>query len=105
MSTVSCTTPAQRSELSGNFCYRRLGRDFNFYFSKDGRVSKFDLTEQTLERLSALKSNADDATIAKEVKTHLSNRSNLVIAKAAQIARERGTTGLLQELTAAFQKL
>jgi HEAT repeat protein len=68
-------------------------------------VSKFDLTEQTLERLSALKSNADDATIAKEVKTHLSNRSNLVIAKAAQIARERGTTGLLQELTAAFQKL
>ena len=68
-------------------------------------MSKFDLTEQTLERLSALKSNADDATIAKEVKTHLSNRSNLVIAKAAQIARERGTTGLLQELTAAFQKL
>jgi hypothetical protein len=68
-------------------------------------VSKPDLTEQTLERLNALRSIADDATVAKELKLHLSNRSNLVIAKAAQIARERGTTGLLQDLTGAFQKL
>jgi len=68
-------------------------------------VSKLDLTEQTLERLSALKSVDDDAKVANELRVHLSSRSNLVIAKAAQIARERGSTGLLQELTGAFHKL
>lgn len=66
---------------------------------------KGDRTEQALERLSALKVSADDAAVAEEVRASLANRSNLVVAKAAKIARERGLTHLIPDLVSAFSKL
>jgi hypothetical protein len=68
-------------------------------------MGKADRTELALDRLGALKSETDDALQARELKSFLGDRSNLVIAKAAKIARELGLVQLVPELVQAFAKL
>jgi len=68
-------------------------------------MTKPDRTQQALERLSVLKTVADDALVVKELKSFLAERSNLIVAKAAKIARERGLPQLVPELVGAFHKL
>lgn len=68
-------------------------------------MSKVDRTEQSLERLGTLKMSTDDALVIGELKRFLGDRSNLVVAKAAKIARERGLIQLVPELVVAFKKL
>jgi hypothetical protein len=68
-------------------------------------VSKSDPTQQALERLAALRTTADSTTLARELSAYIGNRSNLVIAKAAKIAREEGISALVPELVRAFEKL
>ena len=68
-------------------------------------MGKADRTEMALDRLGALKSETDAALQAKELKGFLGDRSNLVIAKAAKIARELGLVQLVPELVQAFAKL
>lgn len=63
-----------------------------------------DPIEQALDRLSSLRS-AQDGALEKEIGAFLRNRSNLVIAKAAKIVRERKLNALVPDLVAAFQKL
>jgi HEAT repeat protein len=68
-------------------------------------MGKPDRTEQALERLSTLKTSTDDAPVVSELKRFLSDRSNLVVAKAAKVVRERSLVQLVPELVNAFQKL
>lgn len=68
-------------------------------------MTKPDRTQQALERLGVLKTVADDALVVKELKSFLAERSNLIVAKAAKIARERGLSQLVAELVGAFHKL
>jgi HEAT repeat protein len=68
-------------------------------------MTKSDRTEQALGWLSALESELDDAAVARELKGYLADRSNLVVAKAAKIARDRGLTQLLPDLVSAFDRL
>ncbi|HEY6348209.1 MAG TPA: hypothetical protein VI636_02250 [Candidatus Angelobacter sp.] len=64
-----------------------------------------DPTEQALDRLSALRTQAGaPSAVAQELKGFLKNRSNLVVAKAAKIASELHCTELLPELVAAFHR-
>src|SRR4051812_17651977 len=67
-------------------------------------MAKRDATEQALDRLSSLKTDADDRHLADELKPYLAHRSNLVVAKAAKIARERALPGLVAELVTAFER-
>lgn len=76
-----------------------------FTLGQNYEMSKPDRTEQALEQLSAMKAEADDARLAEQLKDHLAHRSNLVIAKAAKIARERGLSRLAPDLVRAFDKL
>jgi hypothetical protein len=68
-------------------------------------LKKLDPTEQALDRLSALKNEADAQVVAKELKSFLKNRSNFVVAKAAKIASEARLSDLVPEMLAAFQRL
>jgi hypothetical protein len=68
-------------------------------------MAKHDPIQEALERLGALRSSSDEATLANDLRPFLRNRSNLVIAKAAKIAGERRLGALLAELVAAFHKL
>src|SRR5689334_25405057 len=68
-------------------------------------MTKSDRTGQALGWLSALESELDDAAVARELKGYLADRSNLVVAKAAKIARDRGLTQLLPDLVSAFDRL
>jgi HEAT repeat protein len=68
-------------------------------------MTKTDRTEQALGWLSALEAEIDDDAAARELKAYLSNRSNLVVAKAAKIARARGLSQLVPDLVNAFEKL
>ena len=68
-------------------------------------MSKPDPTEQALERLSAFKTETNDAALAEQLKAFLANRSNQVVAKAAKIARERRLTQLVPDLVKTFDRL
>lgn len=68
-------------------------------------MPKSDPTQQALEHLSALRTSTDNTVLAKELAAYLANRSNLVIAKAAKIARDQGPSALIPELVRAFEKL
>jgi HEAT repeat protein len=68
-------------------------------------LKKPDPVEQALDRLGALKGDAGDARVTPEVKTFLKNRSNLVVAKAAKVARQARSTELVPELVEAFHRL
>lgn len=68
-------------------------------------MPRSDPVEQALDRLSALKNEAETPAVSKELKAFLKNRSNFVVAKAAKIVDERRITELLPDLVAAFQRL
>lgn len=69
-------------------------------------MKKPDPIEQALDRLSALKREASSPeAIAPELKKSLSNRSNLVVAKAAKIAGELHSSKSVPDLVAAFERL
>jgi hypothetical protein len=68
-------------------------------------VSKNDPIEQALEKLAALKSAPNAATLLDDLRSSLRNRSNLVVAKAAKIAGERSLDELLPDLVTAFHRL
>jgi hypothetical protein len=69
-------------------------------------MKKPDPTEQALDRLGVLRSEADlSAAARQELGAFLKNRSNLVVAKAAKIAGERRVTGLIDDLVSAFRRL
>jgi hypothetical protein len=67
-------------------------------------LKKPDQIEQALDRLAVLKNEAGGPPVAAELKAFLKNRSNLVAAKAAQIACQARTTELVPELLAAFYR-
>lgn len=68
-------------------------------------MTKADRTEQALESLSALNTQGNDAAVAEQLKAFLSNRSNLVVAKAAKIAREREFNQLVPDLVYVFHRI
>lgn len=68
-------------------------------------MPKSDPTQQALKQLAALKTATGAGNLVNELKPYLAHRSNLVIAKAAKIAREQGVSALLPELVRAFEKL
>jgi HEAT repeat protein len=68
-------------------------------------MKKPDPVEQALDRLSALKNEADSASVAAEIKPFLKNRSNFVVARAAKVARQARATELIPELVEAFHQL
>jgi hypothetical protein len=68
-------------------------------------VPKHDPIEQALNRLAGLKSATADAAFLGELRGYLSNRSNLVIAKAAKLAGQRRLSDLVPDLLGAFHKL
>jgi hypothetical protein len=68
-------------------------------------MSKSDPIERSLNRLSELRqADAPDAAV-REVREFLRNRSNLVVAKAAKVARELQIKALIPDMVAAFDKL
>jgi hypothetical protein len=68
-------------------------------------MAKSDPIERSLDRLGELRHAGTSETSMEEVRQFLRNRSNLVIAKAAKVARELQTTELIPDLVAAFNKL
>lgn len=69
------------------------------------RMKKPDPIEQALDRLATLKNEAESPPVTAEIKAFLKNRSNLVAAKAAQVARHRRATELVPDLVEAFHRL
>jgi hypothetical protein len=68
-------------------------------------VAKSDPIERALDRLGELRqANASEA-VTTEVREFLRSRSNLVVTKAAKVARELRMTALLPEMLAAFDRL
>ena len=69
-------------------------------------MKKSDPVEQALERLSALKSEAETSgAVTQELSTFLNNRYNLVVAKTAKIVGQLRAVDLIPDLIAAFQRL
>lgn len=68
-------------------------------------MKKPDPVEQALERLAALKNEAEGPAIATELKSFFANRSNFVVAKAAKIAGQARAVELVPELVKAFHRL
>ncbi|MBZ5525444.1 MAG: hypothetical protein LAP21_24735 [Acidobacteriia bacterium] len=69
-------------------------------------MKKPDPIEQALDRLSALRSEAAaPGALAQELRKFLSNKSNLVVAKAAKIAGELRSEKFIPDLAAAFERL
>ncbi|HEU5415416.1 MAG TPA: hypothetical protein VFW31_16735 [Candidatus Angelobacter sp.] len=68
-------------------------------------LRKPDPVEQALDRLAALKNEADGPAVSAELKAFLKNRSNLVVAKAAKVASHFRARNLVPELVAAFHRL
>jgi len=67
-------------------------------------LKKPDPVEQALDRLAALKTEAE-ALPVDELKAFLKNRSNFVVAKAAKVACHVRATDLIADLVAAFHRL
>jgi hypothetical protein len=66
---------------------------------------KPDPIERALERLGELRHGEPSEHAAEEVRGYLCNRSNLVISKAAKVARDLRLIALLPDIVAAFDKL
>jgi len=64
-----------------------------------------DPTEQALDRLSVLRSQAESPSLAEELKAFLKNRSNAVVAKAAKMAGQLRISDLAPDLVGAFHRL
>jgi hypothetical protein len=68
-------------------------------------MAKSDPVELSLNRLGELRhADAPDAA-AQDIREFLRNRSNLVVAKAAKVARELQIKALIPDMVAAFDKL
>jgi hypothetical protein len=68
-------------------------------------MAKSDPIERSLDRLGELRhADVSDAAV-QEVREFLRNRSNLVVAKAAKVARELQIKALIPDMVAAFDKL
>ncbi|MGA7461208.1 MAG: HEAT repeat domain-containing protein [Candidatus Korobacteraceae bacterium] len=68
-------------------------------------MSKSDPVEKALNALGELRHTNSPETLTKELRAYFSNKSNLVVAKAAKIAGELHATELVPELVAAFERL
>ena len=68
-------------------------------------MAKADPIERALDRLGELRSSEASDSVIDEIRGFLRNRSNLVIAKAARVARELRIAALVPEMLAAFDKL
>ena len=68
-------------------------------------LKKPDPVEEALERLAALKNEAETRPLAAELKAFLKNRSNLVVARAAKIAGQSRAAELVPDLVATLQRL
>jgi len=68
-------------------------------------VSKPDPVQRALERLGELRHAALTDQVVTEIRNNLRNRSNLVVAKAANIAGELRATAVVPDLVATFHKL
>src|SRR5262249_55927582 len=68
-------------------------------------MAKADPIERALDRLGELRSAAASEVVVEELRGFLRNRSNLVVAKAARVARELRISALLPEMVIAFEKL
>lgn len=67
-------------------------------------MSKSDPVEKALNALGELRHAHSPETVTKELQAFLTNKSNLVMAKAAKIAGELHATELIPELVAAFER-
>jgi len=68
-------------------------------------LRKPDPVEQALDRVAALKIEAAGPSASAELRAFLKNRSNLVVAKAAQCAAHFRAMELVPDLVAAFHRL
>jgi len=68
-------------------------------------VSKTDPIEAALNAIAQLRLADSPDDIAKQLHPFFSNRSNLVVAKAAKLAGELRLSGLIPDLVAAFDRL
>jgi hypothetical protein len=64
-----------------------------------------DPIERSLDRLGELRHADRSQAVVEEVRIFLRSRSNLVVAKAAQIVRELGIAALIPDMVATFHKL
>jgi hypothetical protein len=67
-------------------------------------MAKNDPIERALDRLGELRHAEPTAAVTEELQGFLRNRSNLVVAKAAVVARELRIVALVPELVTAFNK-
>jgi HEAT repeat protein len=68
-------------------------------------MAKSDPIERSLDRLGELRRADASETAVQEVREFLRNRSNLVVAKAAKVARELQMKALVPDMVSAFNKL
>jgi hypothetical protein len=68
-------------------------------------MPKSDPVEKALNALGELRYSSSPEAVAKELRIHLANKSNLVVAKAAKITGELHATELISALVAAFERL
>lgn len=68
-------------------------------------MAKIDPIERSLDRLGELRHTDAPEAVVEEVRAFLRNRSNLVVAKAAKVARELQIKPLIPDMVAAFDKL
>lgn len=68
-------------------------------------MPKHDPIQEALEQAGRLRSARGEAELEKELRAFLRHRSNLVVAKAAKIARERRVAAVVPELVVAFRRL
>lgn len=68
-------------------------------------MAKSDPIERSLDRLGELRRADASETVVQEVREFLQNRSNLVVAKAAKVARELQMKALVPDMVSAFNKL
>jgi hypothetical protein len=68
-------------------------------------MAKADPIESALDRLGELRHEDLSPQVTDELRKALRNRSNLVVAKAAKVARELRATELVSEMVAAFDRL
>jgi hypothetical protein len=68
-------------------------------------MAKADPIERALERLGELRTAEESDAVIEEIRGFLRNRSNLVVAKSAKVARELRIAALLPDILVAFDKL
>lgn len=68
-------------------------------------MAKSDPVEKSLNALGELRHTTSPETAAKELRSYLGSKSNLVVAKAAKIAGELRATELIPALVAAFERV